>query len=486
MFKINELLKATGGRLVGRGRGIPAKGVSIDTRSIKPQEAFVAIKGNNFDGHDFILEALRKGASCIIRNPEDKNCKASSRDDMRRAAFIEVKDTVRALGDIARFQREKFNIPVIAVTGSNGKTTAKEMISWVLSRKFKVLKNLGTNNNQIGLPMTLLNLTGDYDFAVLELGTNHPGEIEYLAGVCLPNIGLITNVGPAHLEHLDSLQGVFKEKSSLLRNLKHPRIALLNGDDILLRRKIPGGKTNPITFSFGIKNRCDFSASGISKSNRGIVFLINHNIPGAGTKGRFPEGKIKQEIKFTLKTLGYYNIYNALASIAIGRIFGLEYPDIAKALSVFEFPRSRLNLVEFNNLRLIDDTYNANPVSLRQALDTLGSFNAKGRKIFVMGDMLELGDYQKLFHRQAGRKAAEICNTFITVGEFSRSAAESANKAGLDAKNIFSCRTTSEARDILFNKISPRQDDIILVKGSRLMRMEEIFLQDAGPKESQP
>src|SRR3989338_7314407 len=223
MFRVNELIDATKGRLINQARNTIIRGISIDSRTMHSQDAFIAIKGSNFDGHDFIDEAINKGASCIIK---ESGSEAKGRG--RRVTFIEVQDTTKALGDIARFQRRKFNIPVIAVTGSNGKTTTKEMIAHILSRKFKVLKNEGTKNNQIGLPITLLKLNSSYDIAVLEVGTNHPGEIEYLARICQPNIGIITNIGPSHLEYLRDLGGVHREKYKIIENLEKPYIGILN------------------------------------------------------------------------------------------------------------------------------------------------------------------------------------------------------------------------------------------------------------------
>src|SRR3989338_3173968 len=186
MFKVNELLAATGGRLISGKKDAAVKGISIDSRTVKPAEAFIAIKGDNFDGHNFIIEAVRKGSGCIIAENRVKGLES------RNTVFIEVKDTIKALGDIARYHRQNFNIPIIAITGSTGKTTTKEMASWVLAGSYKVLKNEGTENNHIGLPLTILRLDNTYNFAVLELGTNHPKEMEYLAGIAQPNVAIIT------------------------------------------------------------------------------------------------------------------------------------------------------------------------------------------------------------------------------------------------------------------------------------------------------
>jgi len=451
MLEINELLKAAGGRLISGRIDTRVLGISIDSRTIKPQEAFIAIKGAKLDGHNFIGQALEKRARAIIFQEEIPRVKGKD------ITFIKVKDTIKALGDIAKFQREKFDIPIIAVTGSNGKTTAKEMIAQVLSKKFKVLKNIGTQNNQIGLPLALLDLNSSQSIAVLEIGTNHPGEVEYLAKVASPNIGIITNIGHSHLEYLKNLKGVFKEKITLIKHLKSPPIAILNADDGLLKRKVVRINGKPIIFGFGIKNRSDFFASDIKILDGKIEFLIN------------------QKFRFTLKTLGYYNVYNALAAVACARIFGIEYRDIISRLLTFNFPQNRLQILELNNIKFINDTYNSNPISLKQALDTLNNFRVRGRKIFVMGDMLELGTRKELFHRQAGCEAARICDVFITVGELSKFAAKSAIVSGFNVKNIFSCASNLQARDILFKKISPGPDDIVLIKGSRAMKMEEII-----------
>lgn len=452
MFVVSELLKAGKGKLISGRDNMEVSGISIDSRQIKPNEAFIAIKGNNFDGHDFVEQAIKKGAGAVII----QSC-AFCPVPSAKPAVIKVADTVKALGDIARFQREKFDIPVIAVTGSNGKTTTKEMIAHVLSGKFNVLKNIGTKNNHIGLPLTLVNLNKDHDMAVLEVGTNHFGEVAYLANICRPNIGVVTNIGPSHLEHFCNLEGIFKEKFTLMKFLKAPFISILNSDDIFLKKEALKKTKKPLILGFGKKNKSDFLASDIFVDNEKLKFTVN------------------RKYKFTLDTLGYYNLYNCLAALAVGRIFGMDYEFISRRLSAFKFPQSRLSLVEFNNVKFIDDTYNSNPNSLKQALEALSNYSARGRKIFVMGDMLELGSSKELFHRQAGLEAARICDVLITVGNLSKIAARAAKKSGIGTKNIFTCESALEARDILLNEISLDSADVVLVKGSRSMKMERVF-----------
>jgi len=451
MFKVDEIIQATKGQLIQGSRTDKITNISTDSRSLKPFEAFLALRGKNYDGHDFIARALELKASCIIVEKKPEISIPS------HVTVVKVKDAVLALGNIARFQRQKINLPVIAVTGSNGKTTTKEMIAWVLSAYDQVLKNEGTKNNQIGLPQALIQLTKKDSFAVVEIGTNHFGEVDYLAKIAKPNIGLITNIGPSHLEFLKNLKGVAKEKSSLLDNLAKPAIALLNADDkslkSLIQRKIKGQRI----FSFGINEKSDFSASGIKLKNKRIEFKVN------------------SKYNFELSTLGDYNIYNALGAIAVGRICGLSYAQIRARLVTFKFPKGRFNFVEFKGLKFIDDTYNSNPLSLNAALTTLGAINCKGRRILVMADMLELGKQKELLHRQIAWGITNNCDLLIAVGSLARITARAARRNGMPAKHVFCCANALAARDLLFKKIFPKANDLILVKGSRSMKMEEVL-----------
>lgn len=452
MFKSGELARACGGRLRSGKEDLSIRSISTDSRSLKRHSAFVAIKGDHFDGHDFIPAALKKGAVCVIVGKKAKPAAVPA-----GTCVIEVPDTLRALGEIARYHRRRFTIPVIAVTGSNGKTSTKEMVAHLLSARYNVLKNEGTKNNQIGLPLALLGLNSGHDLAVLEIGSNHFGEVGYLAGICLPNIGIITNIGPSHLEHFRGLEGVFREKISLVRNLEGPRIAVLNADDRFLKAEI--NKTDNPVFVIGValNQKADFCVSALKFGDRGINFTVN------------------RKHRFELKSPARHNLYNALTAIAVARIFGIDYQSIGRKLSGFNFPQSRFNPVTLNNVKFIDDTYNSNPFSLSQALQSLGELKVKGRKILIMGDMLELGDQELDFHAQAGRDAARVCDALIAVGRLSEEAAAAARQSGLDSKRVFTCRSADQAREFLFGKLSPDGDDVILVKGSRRMKMEQVF-----------
>ncbi len=293
--------------------------------------------------------------------------------------------------------------------------------------------------------------------AVLEVGSNHFGEVAYLSRICQPNIGIITNIGPSHLEYLRNLKGVLQEKYALIENLSPPYVAVLNADAPLLKSKVLRKSREPFILGFGIKNKCDFFAGEIKNTWERWDFLVN----------------LRNRI--ILNTPGYHNIYNTLAAIAVARIFGIGYKDIAVTLDNFRFLKGRLKVIKLKGIRFIDDTYNANPFSLRQALNVLDNLKTKGRKIFVMGDMLELGKQGKSFHCQAGRDAARVCDLLITVGNLSRFAAQAALVSGLAGENIFSCDSSKEAREILWQGVCLQKEDTVLAKGSRAMQMEEVF-----------
>lgn len=447
MFNIEELLKATKAEPISVKKDAPIKGVSIDSRTLKRGDLFIAIKGERFDGHDFIVEAAKKGASCVV----------AERNILQKVniPLILVKDSIKALGDIAHFHRKRFTVPVIGITGSCGKTTAKEMLSFLLEEKFRVLKNEGTKNNQIGLPMTLLKLNPHHDIVVLEMGSNHFGEIKYLSKISAANIGVILNIGPAHLEFFGNLSAVFREKYELIRNLNEPAIGILNADDKFLSTILKKNEDKTL-FGFGLKSKCDFLARDLRTDKDGLVFELNR-------------------YRIRLNSPGLFNAYNALASVACVRLFGLSYPAAISRLEKFKSPPGRLNLRKINNAVFIDDTYNSNPLSLKESFNALKNIGTKGRKIAVIGDMLELGRKAKGFHLQAGKTLSQICDIIIIAGKFSRYIALGAKKSRFNKEGLYLCGSSREAKDILFNVIKPSTDDVVLVKGSRAMKMEEVF-----------
>ena len=447
MFRLEEIAKATDGKVLQKSHRNYFKNVSTDSRTIQNDDIFFALTGQNFDGHDFIQEAIKKGAKAIVISKKTKN-------KCYKVNIIKVKDTAVALGKLARYHRKKYKMPLIAITGSAGKTTTKDIVYDVLKTKYKALKNFGTHNNQIGVPQTIFKVNQRHEICVLELGTNHFGEISYLSSIALPQIAVITNIGASHLEFLKNLNGVLKEKSDIFNYLRGPKIALLNGDDKYLRRiKLPREFK---VFTFGLKANCDFRASDIHIEDNKVSFLFN------------------KKHKLCLNTSGKFNIYNALIGVSCGLIFGIDIKNIRATLNNFQFAQRRLNRIDCENFSVIDDTYNSNPLSLMGAIETLLEFKNKGRKILIMGDMLELGPCSLKLHRQIGRFISKKpIDILITLGHFSKA---TANEAKLNStkslRKIFSFDSKAELIDFLRSKV--KSGDLLLIKGSRLLQMEEI------------
>ena len=451
-MKASEIVRVTNGKLIS-GRSdfdIAPHRFSTDSRAIKQGCFFVALRGPNFDGNDFVAAAFRRGASGAI---------VSSLSTIRYPLYadkviIKVNDTAKAYGAIARHHRRLFDIPVIAVTGSNGKTTTKDMIAHLLSGKFSVLKNDGTKNNHIGVPETLLKLKKSVDLAVLEIGMNHLGEIGYLSLLARPSIGVITNIGPSHLEHLRSLDNVFRAKKELLKRLPSNGLAVLNGDDEFLSRVVTR-RLKLITFGLGPRN--DISASRV-RFDKGVWnFLVN---------GRYP---------FRLNLLGRHNIYNALSAIAVSAHFGLGFSYMAGRLSRFkESSGIRLVVKKISGIRFIDDSYNSNPLSLRCALETLLECETTGKRFLVTGDMFELGRMARSFHADIGAVVARSKIDYLfTIGRLSEGTRREAVRRGMQETHARRCSGPLEAANLLRRLAGP--DDVVLVKGSRVMRMEKVI-----------
>lgn len=467
MFTIQEIIAACSATPLRRGRACAVSGVSIDSRSIPAGSMFIAIKGRRCDGHAFIAQALKKGARCLLV----ERGAAGVRIPANAAVWVlEVADTTRALGDLARFHRLRFDIPVIAVTGSNGKTTTKEMLATLLARRYTVLRTEGTQNNHIGLPMTLLRLRPRHQAAVLELGTNHFGEIAYLGGICLPTMCVITAIGPSHLEFFKSVAGVAREKLSLLRFLRPPAVALLNADDPLLARSavrsaVRSAGSSPAVITYGLKQPADFRARvfcGAGAAGAGVRFSVHGS-------------------SYSLPALGEHNVSNALAALAICRLLGMSRAELRRGMKQIRLPAGRLQLRKAGGINFIDDSYNANPFSLSQALRCFRQLPVAGRKIVVMGDMLEMGKQSARFHRQAGREAAAFCDCLICVGTLSQAAAVAARRAGMAATAVLCCADSGQASRIVAS-LRPGKNDLVLVKGSRGMHLETIFETPAASK----
>lgn len=449
---VKEIVDITKGELIRGNPGIEITEFSLDSRTLVPGDVFIAINGINFDGHNFTRDAVRKGAKGII---------VEDRFELPNAlpgVVIKVKDTIRAIGDIARIYRDRFKGPIIAVTGTVGKTTTKEFIGTVLGEKFRVHKTQGTLNNHIGVPITLWGLGSGYDVGILELGMSNLGEIESLAGITRPDVGVITNVGPAHLERLGSIENIIKAKSELLETMGKEGLAILNRDNDYFPQLQARARCRLVTV--GRQHESDFQAVDIRADDGHVRFKILAK----------PFSDI---LEVELPVIGIHNIYPALISTAIGYGLGLSPQDIINGLMRIRLPKMRLELKEIAGMRIIDDSYNANPISMAGALETLGMFECSGKRLFVCSDMLELGELAPMYHKELGRQVVRYkVNRLITIGEFSRFVSSAAIECGMPQEHVQHCENNIEAVSVLEKWLEP--GDVVLVKGSRARHMEEI------------
>ncbi len=421
----DELIKATGGTEVDI-KDTVIGGISIDSRTTKPKDVFFAIKGERYDGQDFVKEAEKKGClfSVVERN-------------IGRNAVV-VKDTKKALYDLAFFYRRKFNPLTIAITGSNGKTTAKNLTYAVLKRRFNVLVSPKSYNNNIGIPITIFNLKESHQVLLLELGTNHKGEIGSLCELVSPKIGVITNIGPAHLENFSSIEEIFKEKIALANACQ---IILLNGDDSMLSRFSDDNKR---VIRFGIKNG-DIKAEDVKITPLSSTFRVDRDI-------------------ISLLLAGRHNIYNALAAIKIGNILEIKRSEIKDSLKEVTPIEGRERVIQRNGIIIIDSSYNSNPDSLLAMLLCLQNFS--GRRIAVLGDMLELGRKSAALHRKIGSQLTKFgVDVLFTYGEL-------AEEFGAGFSNVFSYKDIERLIKALKNFTN--KGDVVLIKGSRKMGMERV------------
>jgi UDP-N-acetylmuramoyl-tripeptide--D-alanyl-D-alanine ligase len=450
MFALRDILDATGGKLISAPRdNIVVEGISADSRTIKKGELFVAIEGTNYNGHDFVNDASRNGAVAAV----------VSRADLRAdIALIQVSDTLKALGDIATFNRKRFDTPVVAITGTSGKTTTKEMIASALAVKFRILKNRGTENNFIGLPLALVNLNCQYDISILEMGTSRKGEIENLTRIASPNTGIITNIGQGHLESFGTKECIFKEKFKLIEHLPPTGLAILNLDDPMLSLAKQKKNIKCKLVSFGINNpNCDYRAGKIVANRDHISFLLNTREP------------------FKIRAVGRHNVYNALCAIATARSFGLDYESIRQGLNNFQTPPMRMYLRNLNGISIIEDCYNSNPQSMQAAIQALSDFETEGKRIVFFGDMLELGKESDRLHYYIGLLLAKSkIDILVTVGKLSCETLQGAIEAGINREFTLSFSCIEEAaKGFPWDVLEP--GDVVLIKGSRMMQMEKIL-----------
>ncbi len=422
--------------------------VSTDSRTLKPGELFVALRGENFDGHKFVESAVQTGAAGAIVDPAWKG------NVPENFAILRADDTLRAYQTLAANYRKSLPFRVIAITGSNGKTSVKDFTASVLARKFRVTKTEGNFNNHVGLPRTILEATSADQVAVWEIGMNHPGEIAALAKIASPDVGIITNVGVAHIEFMGSRDAIAKEKGALAQAIASDGTVILNADDSFSQKIAERTKAKLL---FAGTTSGTLRAAEIRQSADGSEFTI---LEGA------------HRCRAQVPVPGLHMVQNAMLAVAAGRLFGLSIEECAAGLASAPLAKARLQIKQIHGVQFIDDSYNANPDSMKAALRTLVELDADGKRIAVLGEMLELGKESERGHREVGECAAELgVDQLIAIGETGAIIARAAEKGGV-AKSV-AVKSTNEAAEMLADIATP--GDLVLVKGSRSAHTERVL-----------
>ena len=440
-LKIKDILKCTNGKLIIGDTEKECKNYSKDTRTIKKGDTYIGIKGEKFDGSSFWKDALNNGAETVIIN----NIKLDEIEEYKKQNknIIQVEDTIKAIGEMASYkikiQKGKYNLKVVGVTGSVGKTSTKDIIANVLSNKYKVLKTEGNNNNHIGLPLTILRLQ-DEEIAVIEMGMNHLGEISYLTKIAKPDIAVITNIGTSHIGNLGSRENILKAKLEILEGMDKKKI-VINNDNDLLNKWYLENKNNIEIHTFGIKNESEFNAKNI---------------------------KLKE-----VPVGGEHFILNALCGLTVGKLLNLNNEEIKNGIKDFKLTAKRMEINHLkNNITIINDSYNASYESMKASISNLKNMNGE-RKIAVLGDMFELGDFSEKLHKEVGTEIYKNkIDKLYLIGNYSKFIGEEAEKEGYKKENIF----YFENKDELFNNLKNnlKSGDVILIKASNGMKLFEI------------
>ena len=456
-LSILQIAEHSGAKLEQGDGKIVIERISTDSRTIKKGELFVALRGENFDGHKFIESTAKAGAAGAIVDLK-WNVKAPA-----KFAIIRAEDTLLAYQNLAANYRKALSIKVLAITGSNGKTSTKDFAASVLGRKFRVTKTQGNFNNHVGLPRTILEATSKDEAAVWEIGMNHPGEVAPLARIAAPNAAIITNIGVAHIEFMGTREAIAKEKSALAEAVAAEGAVILNADD---------------PFSKGIAERTRAHVI-FAGTKEGTVRATDIQQSADGSEFTIIEGA--HRCRAQLPVPGLHMVQNALLAVAAGRAFGLSLEEAAAGLASAPLTKARLQIKEINGVQFLDDSYNANPDSMKAALQTLVELDADGKKIAVLGEMRELGTETERGHEEVGEAAAAFgIDHLIGIGEMGAIISRAAGKAGLEKSNVVG--STSEAAELLLEIAAP--GDLILIKGSRLARTEDVI--EAFAKQSSP
>lgn len=443
---VEQIAEIVGGQLLCGDSGTIVTNIQYDSRAVTDGTLFVPIKGAKVDAHQFIEDCLKNGSATLTENDAPENAEKP---------YIKVNNTLAALQKLAAYYRKQFDIKLIGVTGSVGKTSTKEMIAAALSKGFDVMKTQGNKNSQIGMPMTMFEIQGKNEAAVIEMGMSEFGEMERLCDVAQPNIAVMTNIGTAHIENLKTQQNIMSEKLKITDHFDKNGILFLNGDDDLL--KTLHGKQPFRTVTFGIDQNCDYYANDMQTEGFSTRFVCHHN-------------GIAEE--YTVPALGIHNVKNALAAIAIGEYLGLSKDVIQSGILTYKNAPMRQQIHQLDDFVIIDDSYNASPEATVVSLDVLKSVSGSdGKSIAVLADMLELGEESEKLHYNVGKHLGEIhIDTLITVGALSRSTAKGAAENG--CTDVQSFDTNEEAYECLKAKIG--KNSTVLVKGSRGMHTDEI------------
>lgn len=452
---VKEIAEATGASIVSGSESDVFDTFITDSRKISYGCMFIPIKGEMFDGHDFIDSAIKSGAKGVLTQKDmrpSENC-----------VILKVRDTKKALGDIARYYKKKLSVPSVAVTGSVGKTTTKDMIYFALSEAFNAHRTNLNFNNDIGVPFTVFGLESRHNMLVCEMGMNHFGEIRYLSSITMPDVAAITNIGLSHIENLGSQEGILKAKLEVTENMKDGSVLVLNGDDKLLSNVSCEGKK--IVY-YGIENKsCDFRAEDIELFEDSVKFNAVYGDEKAAVTVRLP---------------GEHNVYNALCAIACAHSFGVSMKDAARGIYKFESDGIRLSCSELKKIWLIDDCYNASPASVDAAVSVLCGARGK-RKVAVLGDIKELGDYAPALHGKVGKSVARAgVDVILAIGDNCKFLSKAAIDEGVD--KCFYFKTVDDALCEIENIIC--EGDAVLVKASHSMHFERItaFLKEKFDK----
>ena len=465
---------ALGGEIIGSERldPQPLASFAVDSRRVEPGGMFVALPGSRTDGYLFMEDAYRRGATTILTYADIPALPGSRlrlgaplpAGPLARPYLFLVEDTLAALQKLAAFWRRQFEPRVVAITGSVGKTTTKELTAAVLRQRFRVLKSEQNYNNEIGLPLTLLRLSDEHEVAVLEMGTYGPGEIRALCAIASPQIGVVTNIGPTHLERMGSLERIAAAKAELVEALPADGLAILNGDD-------------PLVAAMADQSAAPVMTYGLEPGND----LWADEIESAGLEGiRFTFHYQGETLPVRIPLLGQHSVQTALRSAAVGLTYGLDWGEIVAGLQDMTAQLRLLAVPGIAGSTIIDDTYNASPASVLAALNLLAELD--GRHLAVLGDMLELGDYEEKGHRLVGARAAAVTQWLVAVGRRARWIADEAVAQGMSADRVVRLDSAAEAAAFLRERLQP--GDVLLVKGSRAMALERVVNELSEMEES--